>query len=992
MNFDLLKLFVTNMRYSFQTFVALTFVAVDASFDQDLARSGTTSSGNSNKGLLSSASATFQNLIRSGLSRSGALSDDSSQTAAPLGLLGLCSGSLNQLLLIETEVSREGTAWGNSETEARKGRLNTMPSDTAMADLRERVARDEQYVAKQDRSLVESIEALGPMMVYNVDQPVVIPSGEEILREGRAFIRRELLACKNGWLDNKVEPLVSVGSMEASERAPSEKSRVDHPDWPMGELLGCLQARGKALPNLERKLVISLEQIQTDMDRSGLLDNIAAPEADLGTIEALWTRIYHECEEISSLWLIQVVPWFKFLQASADPCFYLRARKGLELNQVMEGLIVFRDKITRHSRYPDERYYEYNQVLAAYWGRLLMRYFPETFDGLIDDGFFRKLSSFLLRPAMDSRTQSKAIPNRYLEPLWDFVFANGRPGLWALYIASVQHGRDSYNDFMLAYNQLRVDGADRETKDARLRQVMRVPEDHPTPSYLDGEYDWDLNGPMILEKPISFWFGYWEVDTVLEKAQRVLSTRYGRTGAPPKSNMLAKLRKASARTPVSEEVENVSFETLVDMIDIIVDDRMSESSRQFRSSKRQYSESATSAVMSLQLGLDLVVYDDSMEDIYPSMEAVKKSGEILSTNEAIEDADSSEDLRSLIEKNEPFTIYVNGVKRELPYMEYEEMLYKLEHIVELCQSVDNRDDDLRRAGGATSIIRRNELISGKENWYLTRAIDCLIEKRENLDPILEGYLGALVKIREATGRRMDHNGLSGQLMEKIVTQDCEEILAVYAIGFAHSPSAILNGKETLEWCVELKRITLEDGLTPLLSNFEVLKAISVIANKITRVTSFGSLRVEEYSKILANYLMSAYESANPVRESLLASFERTERLSTLKTIATTVPYVACDPLDKGFFSTTRNTDFWITLFREGRRGFVAMLYAQMIKSIPENGHLASFGLHRAEHLATLVPAVLDTHIKLSVSDDAISFANFVKIIDTLVDSVMIRRS
>jgi hypothetical protein len=184
-------------------------------------------------------------------------------------------------------------------------------------------------------------------------------------------------------------------------------------------LLECLQNEGP--PNLStfgRKLYKLADQVRRDYPRA------EAPFGGGDDPVALATL----CEELAYIWVLTIVPWYDYSQGSVDLCMYIVVvRRGTQLD-ALRTVARFHDQITRLSRYPEELQDPYQSLLASRWERALKQYFPEPFKHLIGQSmspFYMELIAFLLRPTLNPEGV-------------DFIITNGRPGLFAFYVAAVE--------------------------------------------------------------------------------------------------------------------------------------------------------------------------------------------------------------------------------------------------------------------------------------------------------------------------------------------------------------------------------------------------------------------------------------------------------------------------------------------------------------------------------------------------------------------------
>ena len=644
-----------------------------------------------------------------------------------------------------------------------------------------------------------------PPVVHREDEKIVHISGEALVNEGRSLIAWETFACQHGWLDLGLESL--SGSCQTSLNVEEVDSK--------SELMQCLYSKQSRLSNTDRKVAVDADQILKDMPR---YINVS-PEAA------------KTCGEISLVWLTRVVPWFSFMQGSSESCFYLVGMKSdVPHEKVLSGLIWFTDEVIRVSRYSRDRGDEYMALLAFYWGRALDKHFGKTFTSLDVTGeyFNGNLLLFLMRPAT-----SEVLSTEQSGLIWQFLFTNGRPGLWAYYIAAVKHGSKCF------YSK---GGNERNSPNFSLQ---------------------------ILQQPMLYCCvkGF-DASKVIAKAKRILSSPIYDSG--PKSSVSRFFR------------QNVLvFPQLVSMIDFAVENEMGRSVPGTPQSTPPQDERMT-------------VKEIETKKISPH------------------NTEASLTLSELIDMHEPFNPVVNNVVRDLmpkfANAEYSTMVQSVLDIGAMCKNGDLFKIPI--ASGADLHGTRRKIpqdpVDGavflKSDSFLTPLLSCLSDNYLKLDSILSGYLWALAQIRKF---------LIAEATSDVNT-GCEEILSVYAIVYANSADAIMNG-EPVGWCLGLGGLMNAEGAR-LLSNFEILKAIAVIGNKLVGMTRFGPSNASEYTMILSKYLEEALNGIDST-ENVGTQEERVETVATI---------ISSFGREKGL-----SEGFWKHLFYHGQAGLVCWVKARL---------------------------------------------------------------
>ena len=219
-----------------------------------------------------------------------------------------------------------------------------------------------------------------------------------------------------------------------------------------------------------------------------------------------------------------------------------------------------------------------------------------------------------------------------------------------------------------------------------------------------------------------------------------------------------------------------------------------------------------------------------------------------------------------------------------------------------------------------------------------------------------------------------------------MNNQCEEILAIYGIVFANSKHALIHVvSELWTWCVELKKLEL--------TNLDVVKAMSVLTNKIVGTSSFGPARSMDYSRTLATYMISAFNAFNPVKE-ITQAWTESNRREWIKGIAAIIPSIGLSSDD----NFTDSAQFWRFIFTHGRPGFLALVYAQIaqsdrtsVLSINSSYRIVYPGpLTQIDTLPT-ASEILDTVIEhRKVRTGPFPFRNLARAIDILVSGAMMR--
>jgi hypothetical protein len=105
-------------------------------------------------------------------------------------------------------------------------------------------------------------------------------------------------------------------------------------------------------------------------------------------------------------------------------------------------------------------------------------------------------------------------------------------------------------------------------------------------------------------------------------------------------------------------------------------------------------------------------------------------------------------------------------------------------------------------GRRPPLPRRDEiksLLARRENWFISPYLACLTHESNSGTQysIIRGHALAAINLREESIRLAKGS-------EPRIVQECEEVVAVYALVFANSGEAVMNG-EPVRWCKSLMR-------------------------------------------------------------------------------------------------------------------------------------------------------------------------------------------
>ena len=952
--------------------------------------------------------------------------------------VGLDEDSLEmEFTLDQIPERKEDVEWGKCTTRDYSMKFDVRTSDLTMTKLIE-VLGHPSPEGMEDQSglgITDWIERSGPDTVHYGPREFSL-ANHDVVAQGEAMLELEKQLCENGMLDTKID------SLKGSCRQATGK--IKFPDHYIGELGQCMLERGPFLSNADRRLLQAISQIQKDLERVGDMLSGAQrleDESDDDYDEFL-ASVPIVCERLAAIWLIRVVPWFDFIQGSAEACLHLYGLKRLDEETTMKGLIVLRDKITRVSRYSNDNIQLMEKWLAFYWGRVLRKYFPDPFVTILSDTrFFTGIDSHLLRfssgdPAM-----------------MDFVFEKGRPGLFALYFAKLWVCFNSYN----LYVRKMEDVPSEIDLDDYMRTFMGVPEGVSTPQYMYGELDFESIHDTLISSPENVCFGSWQCRDIIAKANEILGTKFtpnGGTHAGESKDILSKAsaifssvfsskseskssaapperslkrgqglkKRLGAISPESDEVQpgkvssglpkEIPFSKLVELVDVLVDGRMGELANRLEISKRIYSDELSQALALLamettwdassvhvvridhtrmkggKVGSECAMITSEQIAAGSTVAAVHEAIRILSENSALGSSTKTldtESLAELIAAHEPQVVQVDGVSRSLPLVEYDSMQEQLLARLDFCaraQTLSWTDIHgcLRPLPSDEELER---LVSGRHSWFLT---EFLTRVGRDHDAVTRGQAWAIVRIREESQRlekyRFLDDILVGQLRddlvilpmtpaeELIITRHCEEILAVYALIFANSPDAIMNGEPML-WCYSLMNMP-GSGL----SKGDIVHAISLMSNKIVGLSRFGPDKAKLYIFTLASYWVSALSSFNAEFAEAIAHME--ERQGRAAPVETAVKTIQGMGLRSAIHAPKL---LWEFIFQHGRDGFFAVFVSGFASRLAGKQSISAYDLiHTASSfLETGLPAGEETHI---------SFRALVQAVDALVDGAM----
>jgi hypothetical protein len=810
-----------------------------------------------------------------------------------------------------------------------------------------------------------------------------------ILENARESFDQLLEACEEELLDKFAD---DIG--RPCFEAHLGKTKYIHRE--LGPLSDCLMARGVWLGNGDRKIIEDLTLMETDMKRT-LID---VPD-----------EIPDRCQTISLAFTTKVVPWYNFGQGGTEACLYVLAQKGGDDAQALKAIIVMRDKITRLSRYSLRETIYYPKWLALYWSHALMFHFPVTFESKFFDDipFYAGIFSYLGRPSLN------------VEVL-DFIFKNGRPGLWAFYIAGLKTCWNAYKTYQVEKSH---GGPLWEDK----RRLMQVPDGYAAEVryYLYDDADELAVKMTLIGNPPAVCFGPWMEPIILLEAHEILRakfsyrapqvmTRLGRATAPGE---IAPDDDDLADVTVGSVPDKISFAQLVELIDAVVDVKMRDTMTAIDELDADAASEDLKAAFIRLTGINVGNVRETVpfnayhvdprkcEGADPparvvelirttasaihSAQSLFNTPVITSTTLDLErgDKDPVEYLQALIAAHEPLKITVDGVSRQLPTVNYKDLLAKMEtELDKVCgrepflnPRVQDTFHQCVREMPALPEWMRELKYDGERPWFLNAYLPCIYTPEKTAhSALLRNHAWVLARIRQETVRLSSSSFYrfyqelkdikpDSIMADATIASDCEEILAVYALKFTNSPDAIMDG-EPVAWCYSLKKMGL--------SKQDTMHAISVLSNKIVGSSRYGPRQAVQYIHTLASFLVNALGTDTMGFQHLV-----------LKGHETTVKKLQDLAIESYFMVPP---EFWIYIFKNGRHGFLcfflsASLLAERDSEKSSRERILE-GIGEADRLCgsdVLVPGDVTDDFGLPLSRKLTTIFN---IVDTLVDGSM----
>jgi hypothetical protein len=842
---------------------------------------------------------------------------------------------------------------------------------------------------------------------------IVLSTGgaEIILREARASFVQLLRACEAGLLDKFAD---DIGRPCFSGNS-AEDDHALYPDLELGPLLNCLLARGVWLGKEDRKITEDLIQIEKDMIRTDIKD--------------LDQAIPNRCQTISLTFTTKVAPWYNFAQAGTEACFYVLYHKGGDEAQALKAIIVMRDKITRMSRYSAREITYYPKWLALYWSHALMFHFPLTFESNFFDRnrFYGGIDAYLSRPSSNVA-------------VLDFIFTNGRPGLWAYYVAGLKTCWNAYKTYEVEKSR---GGPLWEDK----RRLMQVPADYTAevpPYKYDGLDEVNLKNVLLANPPIVC-FGPWMEPMILREAREILRAKFSyathqEVRQDTVGGFMTRIGKgikgrATGIEVDEDEIEEVmteegvpdkiSFAQLVELIDAVVDVKMKDAMTAIDQLDSDVAPKELKAEFLRSTGLDLdKVHANVLLEAY-HVDPKKCEGadhyyriadKIRSTASAIHsaqtlfdtpvitrttldlergDAESVAYLQALIAAHEPLKITVDGVSRQLPAVSYNDLLAEMKReLDQVCgdgrflnpEVKDTFHQCVREMPDLPEEMRELKY-DGERPWFLNAYLWCMyIPEKTAHSALLRNHAWALARIRQETVRLSSssfyrfYQELKDIQLDRIIADKviASDCEEILAVYALKFTNSpdAIMDGEPVGWCYSLRKMGLPKQ--------DTMYAISVLSNKIVGSSRYGPRQAVQYIHTLASFLLSAlrtytrgFEYSGPDR------FDRGHQAIVKK---------LQDLAVESYYMLT--LEFWIYIFKNGRHGFLCFLVSASLLSQGEPGTGKSSqdrvleGIEQADRWCdsdVLVPGDVTDDFGLPLSR---KLTTIFDIVDTLVDGSM----
>jgi hypothetical protein len=810
-------------------------------------------SGTTLSGIMSSLKSGFGTLTKKVLQTGTGSARSEEQTTLDIALAyigGPVDGSLGG---IQVENSFQGTEWGKCRKENVPLGVDWIVTE---ADLTAFLAVLQGPEPIAEHTLRGHLE----IRANELGRDLTV-DWEHAMDHGDSALDFALRACESGLLnawaqhmDGTCRDFQKAGGAAGDERGAA--------------LLACLTRKGANLSREGRKWLIVGEQIRKDMTRLGFDDFVAPMHGEDPDVFAVFkANLPARCHRIALTWTMTVVPWYDFSQTAVDVCMhFLGVQRQSEL-EALQGITVFRDRITRISRYPEELQRAYEQVLVSFWAQALKKFFSDPFVEAFAGAsiHFFQLEMFLLRPSV----HPAAI---------EFLFAFGRPALFAFYIASVNTCFNSYRAYMNNYRIFKGSPADWSTNFyANIAEILEVGHGIPAGARVRDISKYSAANAMefdiynsLLGKPIDYFcFGDWQIPDILDNAYKILNLQIRNSVIPaaktaPKSKGLKSRFGKTVIKPGDEDgeeedaleddsdrgirwPESISFPKLVELIDLLVDRKMMLVQQEWMQKKQQEAAPMTGVVSGgLNLGLlpekldvDLVDPESSLALSERCTTARIPSFRLTTSREAIasidrfierdpEVGDLADDGRQIV---------VDGVLRFREPDSYEVMLAQLIRELESCRAGNLGPRDRRPV---TQACLRSLSWIVPRHPFLDAFVECMTEDNTR-DSLVRNHAWALGQINKH---------------EIHAETECAEILAVYAVVFMNSADAIMDG-EPVAWCIALRQST------HAYTKEQTLAALSVLSNQVVGLTRFGPNRSRQYLYTLASYWLMALRSYTP---------------------------------------------------------------------------------------------------------------------------------
>lgn len=803
------------------------------------------------------------------------------------------------------------------------------------------------------------------------DLALLVPTRARSFAERLAALEADTAACERGWLGGPLDEVAGVCQ-------PPTSAADEMQGWYLDAFLLCLQGRSGQLSQRGRFMHRAASQIRTDSLRAATsirFDDTPEEDEDALSLPAVVARraaVVSACERIVAVYALKTVPHYEYEQGVVDHCGFLHGTQGYSEEETWRALVVLGHEVSRLTRERVHRVDQLSTLLATYWVPVIGKHFPElkkltaaaSAAAFADDVTLWERFFFAKRNSLGIHTTTRAVSVSSRQAVFAFVARHGRPGYLAYLVGALNHWGKQHASAALSADL--------------LLQVFSEPLRCDSQAACA-----DL------------------VTNILVEANGLLEMKWGTFMQKSKNAVTLRATVRVIDTLISGVMHDTDFRFV--RLEVPASARPQEAVSLLAAtlgvSPAALPSSTTGPVVSLSRAAELCRWKERFEEIDISATATGVAA-VVAVWEHLEEGapitphvGTPADLAVLIDRLQPLRVVMGGETRTLQRTSFDALQARLQANAAFCEARFTVAGAEVPAPVCAVVSPAGHAPVGSAR--LRSYIECLEEKAFLLAPVEQGHLRALLEVdRLWITTRTDTHG-----------DECELVMAVYAVIVANDPFAALD--PMVDWCAYLRG----SANLPLDAT---LDGLVVLSNKVARLTRFGHRRSDEYMRVLAEYWVSLLGVFYPVRVAPLLRMAKAHidrqnalygaRLSTADLLVATLRTAA--------LPSARRADgeaLWSFVLENGHEGTIALVVAllalnnERIAAIPRGTRTDE--LEKQAYEAVIAPysllhdltsadiaaqAAVTRRSRVTVGTQAISVDDMVRIIDALVDDLMVR--